>query len=332
MNLGYPAVDVHTHLAPNLSLRSLDHCGITVTGSGPYSVDGTLIGPPSLYKPKRLLSYLDECGLDQALVSVPPPFYRQSLGSEQRPAWISAINDGIRNACHIDARLKPLVYLPMEDPELAVKVVSEHLSADDVAGWSAAAGGGSRDLADAEFEKFWQLLEADGRPLVLHPGVSPDQRLQDFYLHNLLGNPVETGVAVGQLVFGRVLEKYPQLRIVLVHCGGVVPAVASRWQQGFTTARPGIDLSMRSVSDSLQQFYTDCLTHDPSNVDLARQVFGDDRLLLGSDWPFPMGLSDPYVSVRHLGEDLQEAIARGNANTLTALAPPNSPLQKVNTK
>jgi len=80
-------------------------------------------------------------------------------------------------------------------------------------------------MDDPALEPVWSALGARRKPLVLHPGESPDARLGPHYLSNLLGNPVETGVAAAQLVLGGVLTRHPDLQIVLVHRGGVLPAV-----------------------------------------------------------------------------------------------------------
>lgn len=319
-----PAIDVHTHLAPVLDPAAQRENGTPSDAEGRLVLDGRAIGPHALYASARLLQHLDDRELDAAFVSVPPPFFRQHLDAAQKQAWVDAVNEGILAACAVDARLRPLAYIPFEDPAAAVRTIRTHLATDGFAGWVGAAGGRSAALDSPALDEAWNLLAADGRPVMLHPAESPDERLAPHYLHNLLGNPVETAVAVGELVLGGVLAANPHLRIVLVHCGGVVPAVAARWQRGLDTARPGIDTSLPPVTTLLQSLYTDCPTHDGANVDLARHVFGDDRLLLGSDWPFPMGLEDPREPLGHLSPALQDQIARTNPSRLTAAHQPLS--------
>jgi aminocarboxymuconate-semialdehyde decarboxylase len=165
----------------------------------------------------------------------------------------------------------------------------------------AGAGGRCPSLADPGYEPLWRALEADGRALMLHPAQSPDYRLADFYLHNLLGNPVETAVAAAQLVFGNVLARHPGLRVVLVHGGGVVPAVAGRWARGVETARPGVPEQELGVRDALRRFWVDDLTHDATMAGALVEVFGADKVLLGSDWPFPMGTPDPAAALAGTG-------------------------------
>lgn len=316
-----PSIDVHTHLAPKLHDSELATLRLSKDIHDRYELNGNALGPRALYDAQLLIDYLATANVDEAFVSVPPPFFQQDLTLEAATHWFNSIARGIVDACAADSRLHPLVHLPLEHPSLATQIARQYLGESDIAGWSAGAGGKSTALDSPELSELWGLLAADGRPVLLHPASTPDKRLDPYYLHNLLGNPVETGVAVGELVFGGVLDRLPQLKLVLVHCGGVVPSVASRWQHGFDTARPSIDTSLTPVKDTLRKFYTDCLTHDSANVELARRVFGDSQLLLGSDWPFPMGLTDPRAPISHLDAEIQENIARDNPRRLKSLLP-----------
>lgn len=183
----------------------------------------------------------------------------------------------------------------------------------------AGVGGGSGSLAETGLEPLWAGLQADGRMMLLHPGPSPDPRFDEFYLSNLLGNPVETALGAAQLLFGGVLVRYPGLRVVLMHCGGALPAVLGRWQRGVDTRRPGISADTTPPVEAARRFWVDCLAHDPVLLDLAVQTFGPDKIVLGSDWPFPMGHPDPRSLVAHRGERFAERAAVNNASGLLGL-------------
>lgn len=306
-----PAVDVHAHLAPDLSGGDPARLGVSVDGAA-LSIAGHRIGPPGLYRPADLLAFLDRAQLEEALVSVPPPFYRQGLRGRAAADWVTALNDGLVQACAISPRLRPLAYLPLDDPDLAVRTLDSLADTGRFAGCTGGAGGGSARLDDPALLPMWSALEDRRSLLLLHPGASPDDRLAAHYQHNLTGNPVETAVAASQLVFGGVLDRYPRLQVVLVHCGGAVPVLAGRWRRGVETGRPGLPEPPVDVTALLRRLWVDCLSHDPAVVDLAASVFGRDHLLLGSDWPYPMGTDDPAATSRHLGTDVAERIARTN--------------------
>jgi aminocarboxymuconate-semialdehyde decarboxylase len=311
-----PGIDLHTHLAPDLTAVDTTTPGLpalTVGDDRVAVVGGTRIGPADLYHPDRLEQHLDSADLDEAVVSVPPPFYRQGTAPEEAAAWVRAINDGLLAVVADRPRLTPLAYLPLEHPAEAIAEYDRIAGDRRFAGVVGAAGGNSRPLDAEELRPLWQRLDRDARMLQLHPGHSPDGRLAAYYLSNLLGNPVETAVAAGQLVFGGVLAEFPRVRIVLVHCGGCVPMVTGRWERGHETGRPGVPRLALAPVAAVRRFYVDALSHDPAVVDLAVSVFGADRLVLGSDWPFPMGTADPAETVRHRGAAYVHQVSTVNA-------------------
>lgn len=300
--------DIHAHLIPPLDAADLAPVGLAAE-QGRVVNGATAIGPPAIYRTADLISWLDDVGLDSALVSVPPPLYRQGRGPQAARDWSRALNDALVSVLDGE-RLFPLAYLPLDEPEVAVDEVArfrrEH--PESSFGFSGSAGGGSVSLADPRLAPLWAALVEADLPMVLHPGFSPDARLDEFYLSNLLGNPAETGLAAGQLVFGRVLTDNPELRLALVHCGGVVPAIAGRWEQGVRSARPGVRPDV-DVRGSLRRLWVDCLAHDHAMVNLAARTFGADHLLLGSDWPFPMGDLDPHQALTGLPDPSGPATA-----------------------
>ncbi|BCB88465.1 amidohydrolase family protein [Phytohabitans suffuscus] len=294
-------VDVHTHLAPVLDRV--------------YTVDG----PPGLGDPARLERHLDGAGLAGAIVSVPPPYYRQDLTGDDGVAWAAAVNAGLATRIEGYPRLRALAFLPLHDPAAALRAY-QGIQDGAWVGVVAGAGGRCPSLADPAFEPLWRALDADGRALMLHPAHSPDHRLADFYLHNLLGNPVETAVAAAQLVLGNVLARHPGLKVVLVHGGGAVPALAGRWARGVETARPGVPEQELGVRDALRRFWVDGLTHDAMMARALVELFGADKVLLGSDWPFPMGADDPAAALNACPALAGAGIAAKAATTNAAAA------------
>ncbi|GAB3436880.1 amidohydrolase family protein [Phycicoccus ginsengisoli] len=291
-------IDLHTHLAP------------------PVWPDELAPGPAKLADPGALEQWLDEVDLDAALVSPPPPYYRQDLPEVESADWVRRLNDGLDRMLDGRPRLAPATYLPLEHPQVALQEAHRALEREQFAAFTGSAGGGSVPLDDPCLEPLWALLEEHDAAILLHPGQSPDDRLNQHYLANLLGNPYETGVAAAQLLLGDVLGRHSELRVMLVHCGGVLPSVLSRWQRGIDTTRPGLQPLTRPLSEALRGIWVDALNHEPQVVDLALRQFGADRTVLGSDWPFPMGLQDPREPLQHLAGDLLTDIGITNATTL----------------
>jgi aminocarboxymuconate-semialdehyde decarboxylase len=304
-----PSIDFHAHLAPVIDDDAL---GVT-RENGRLVIDGHAVGPGGLYDRSALCAFLDSLGIDEAVVSPPPPFFRQGLPAATRVRWVDAVQRGTLIAIAGEPRLHPLAYLPLEDPGAALAGYEAVRGDGPFAGVCGSAGGGSASLADPAFEPLWQALDEDAALVFLHPGTSPDARLRDFYLHNLSGNPVETALAAAQLVFGDVLARHPSMRVMLVHCGGCVPDLVPRWDHGVATQRPGVPELTEVPSVAVRRLYVDCLVHDAGALDRAVDVFGADRIVLGSDWPFPMGSADPAALVAHRGAAFVDQVARDNA-------------------
>ena len=244
--------------------------------------------PPQLSQPGALREHLDRLGLEHAVVSIPPPFYRQDLAGDEAASWVATVNDGLAQLVADEPQFSAFAYLPLEHPSLARREV-ERVDGRGFVGFTAASGGRSASLADPELEPVWHALDERGAALLLHPGASPDPRLEPMYLGNLLGNPFETTLAAAQLIFGDVPARFPRIKVVLAHGGGAVAALAGRWQRGVDTDRPGLRELTEDPLTAVKRFYVDSITHHPEVTDLVRRVLGPDRIVFGTDWPFPMG-------------------------------------------
>lgn len=286
-------LDVHAHLAPvnlealaaidgvkwDLALRCLD-------------VDGKLLRITELYQPEKLIQWMDSKGIGQAWISIPPPLYRQQLGEDAAEHWCHYVN---RELCVIASasrgRLRALIHLPLEHPSLALRLYEGHAE-PEIAGCALAAGGHSSIvLSDEAYLPLWRMLHDNKTFVFLHPGTCHDKRLAQFYLENLLGNPVETAIAATHLIMAGIPERFPQIRFCLAHGGGAFPGIVGRLERGFTTNRPGVNVSVERPMLAARRLWADGITHDPGALRQAEGVFGRDHILYGSDWPFPMGLS-----------------------------------------
>jgi len=96
----------------------------------------------------------------------------------------------------------------------------------------------------------------------------------------------EATIAAAHLVFAGVMHRFPGLNIILAHGGGCVAALCGRWQRGAITDRPGVpDLALKPI-DAVRRFYVDSLVHSPAYLRAIAELIGEDKILLGSDWPF----------------------------------------------
>lgn len=313
------AVDVHAHLVPVLpeELDAID--GVAAVG-GKLEIDGHLVGLDALYRPERLAQWLDANAISRALVSAPPPTYRLHLDGHATRLWADYLNDGLIRICASDPdKLAPMLHLPVHHPDVALAIATEGAKAS-IDRFSVPAGPvGSIVFSDASLDPLWTALDAQRAFVFIHPGACCDGRLTAFYLENLLGNPYETAVAAAHLVFGGVLERFPGVAFCLAHGGGAVGILAGRWQRGFDTERPDVDRSKAPPAEMVKRFYVDCILHDPAAIRLAAAVFGREKLLFGSDWPFPMGLTSPHAQLALVDAEMRRLIFETNSRRVEAL-------------
>ena len=286
-------LDVHTHLAPIDAPRLLTLAGVSWDAAAQaLTLDGHAVRMADLFKPQRLIAWMDRHAVRRAWVSIPPPLYRQSLGAADALGWCTYVNEELLKVTQASGeRLQALYYLPLEHPAL-LPTLQGRYAVNAYAGVAVAAGGHPEIVMDdAKYEPLWRWLDALGASVLVHPATCCDTRLARHYLENLVGNPIETGVAAAHLVMAGVPGRFPRIRFVLAHAGGTFPMLCGRLQRGFETKRPGVDLGVELPLQAARRFWADGIAHHPAALNAARAVFGADHVMFGSDWPFPMGMT-----------------------------------------
>ena len=223
-------------------------------------------------------------------------------------AMAQVYNDAV-SAAHLKypKRLIGLAQIPMQDPALALKELERAAKLPGMRGLYLATNIDGRELDHKDFWDIYAKCQDLGWPIFLHPVYTVGgERFKRFYLKNLLGNPYDTGIAAACLIFGGVLDAFPRLEINLPHAGGTLPGVIGRLDHG-TKSRAELKHMKRLPSEYLRRFTYDTIGHDDMiNRNLIRQV-GADRVLLGSDYCFDMGLEEPVHVVERL-TDVSEAL------------------------
>ena len=218
-------------------------------------------------------------------------------------ALSQAFNDAASAACvkHPN-RFVGLAMVPMQDPALALRELERAAKLPGMRGLYLATSIDGTELDDKRYWDVYAKCEALGWPIFLHPVYTiGSERLTRFYLRNLLGNPYDTGVAAACLIFGGVLDAFPKLEINLPHAGGTLPGLIGRLDHG-AKVRPELQHMRELPSEYLRRFTYDTIGHDDRiNLNLVRLV-GADRVLLGSDYCFDMGLEQPVHTVERLTE------------------------------
>jgi aminocarboxymuconate-semialdehyde decarboxylase len=202
-------------------------------------------------------------------------------------------------------RISALGAVPLQDPPLAATELRALMADGTLAGVEVAASVGGVALGDERFEPFWEAAEASGALVFIHPTTRgfPVAALQDMYLWNLVGNPMETTVTAAHMVLAGVLERHPRLRVLLAHAGGAVLALRGRLRHGHAAVAAAGQRLHEPPDDSLRRLHYDTITHDPALLRAVVEFAGAERVLLGSDQPFDMADPRPTETVRQAGLD-----------------------------
>jgi aminocarboxymuconate-semialdehyde decarboxylase len=326
------AIDVHSHYFPQSFLDLIEKHGPShgfeyknVEGKGPQFKHGHLVtGPvgPKFVDLDTRLQAMDEQGVEAHALSLSQPMVYWAKGDlAQRLS--EAYNDALALAHERHpGRLVGLATLPMHESALALKEVDRAAKLPGVRGFYVATQVLGKDLSDTAFLPVFERIAASGLPLFLHPvEVIGQQRLSAYYLTNLLGNPFESAIAAAHLIFGGVLDRLPELVVCLPHSGGAFPWLVGRLNRGWEKRADLKHIKQQPV-DYLRRFYYDTVGYSDHVLEYLVKVIGADRVLMGSDYCFPIAYEKPVdVVTAHprLNEEQKRKIVDENARRLLGL-------------
>jgi aminocarboxymuconate-semialdehyde decarboxylase len=199
-------------------------------------------------------------------------------------------------------RFSGMAVVPLQDGRLAAQELEYAATQLGLRGVMVAPNFLDRNLDDPSLEPLWTVAEQLAQPVLVHP-YAPQVgfRLQRYNLSQAVGNPMDTTIAAGSLVFGGVVDRHPDLKVILVHGGGFFPYQIGRFQRVYAVTPEAREHARRPPLDYLRWFYYDTvLLYAPAVRYLAQSV-GSSRVLLGSDYPFDVGDGDPVATVRAAG-------------------------------
>ena len=264
------------------------------------------------------LADLDAMGIDMQLIAPPPPQCYYTVPLDIAVKATQMVNDGIAEFCaKAPDRFKGFGAVPMTDSGEAVKELErcvKHLGFTGVEILTTIAG---KELSDPAFASFWKKAEELGVLVMLHPnGFTEASRLSRFYFNNVLGNPLETTIALHYLIFDGVLERHPKLKILAVHGGGYLGAYSGRIDHAWGARSDSHGALPNSPTSYLKRIYVDTVVFTPNQLAELVRVFGADHVVLGTDYPYDMAEYDPLGHI---------AAAEGfDATTVAALAGGNT--------
>ena len=327
------AVDVHAHvIVPELlrdaapeeswrpALRRAD--GRRVVEFGGRKISSMINECVEL---DRILAAQERAGIDHVVLSPWVPLLFYDVEPQEALHRCRIQNDGLeRMRRDRPYRVSVLGSVPLQDPPLAASELEALMASGAFAGVEITASVGGTYLGDPQFQPFWEAAERTGALVFIHPTTSGfiAGAFGDYYLHNLVGNPMETTLTAAHMVLSGVMERRPRLKVLLAHGGGAILALRGRLRHGHEAIGAAGAALTESPEAAIRRFMFDTVTHDPAVLrDLVRYV-GAEQVLLGSDYPFDMADPHPVETVRRaaLEEGDEAAVLSGNAERLLAIA------------
>lgn len=325
----YLVVDIHAHLNVASAERALREAIPGLPRGLPFSCPASDAVNARMFEQigSRLngvserLADMDRLGVDVQALSPNPGQYYYFAPPELGRDLARTINDGIAEAtASAPDRLVGIGTVPLQDVGMAVDELRRMVRDCNMRGVEIGTNVGGRDLADAAFRPFFAAAEELSILVFLHPlGFTQGDRLTEHYLNNLVGNPLESTIALSHLIFGGVLDAYPGLKICVAHGGGYLPAYRGRMDHAFRAREDCRQHIACEPSAYLGRLWFDSLVFDSSQLDYLVETFGADRICLGSDYPFDMGEPDPVGFVSHLKEAARAKVLGSNAAQLLGL-------------
>lgn len=309
-------IDVHTHILPKDIPRwkdkfgyggfiSLDHhkpcCATMVRDDGTSFRDVD----ENVWSAEKRIEECDVLGVGVQVLSTVPVMFSYWAKPNDGAEISRFINDGIADVVNRHPkRFVGLGTVPMQDPRLAVREL-ERCKQIGLVGVEIGTNVNQLNLSEPQFFEFFEACERLGMAVFVHPwDMMGEKDMQKYWLPWLVGMPAEVSRAICSLIFGGVLERLPQLRICFAHGGGAFPFTIGRIDHGFNV-RPDLCAvdNPHSPRKYLSRMYFDSLVHGQSKLDYLITLVGADQVMLGSDYPFPLGEAEPGKQIQSSDHD-----------------------------
>jgi aminocarboxymuconate-semialdehyde decarboxylase len=325
------AIDMHNHLiAPEVAdflkregekyaTRLIEQDGqkffvIQESSRRPYN--------DKISRPEARIPDMDAGGVGIQAVSCVPFLMYPEVSPDLGLAIAQVNNDALAAiGTRLPERFMPLASVPLQAPVLATREL-ERVAKLGLRGVEIPPRIQEQGLDEPQFAEFWDAAEALRMVVCIHPfEAAPKGMLARYGLGILAGNLFDTGLAAALLIYGGVLERHPHLRVVLYHAGGALPSMLGRLDMGFERLPDCRSAIPRPPSTYVNQFCFDTVAFNRAMLRYLVDTYGAERLVIGTDYPLPAGITQPVAEVKALGlaSDAEAAVLSGNARRLLRL-------------
>jgi aminocarboxymuconate-semialdehyde decarboxylase len=299
-------IDIHTHIMPEKipnwfdkfgygDFIHLDHhkpcCARMMKGDKFFREIES-----NCWEPKDRIIDMSATDVDIQVLSTIPVLFNYWAKPAEGLETSRFFNDHICSCVtHYPDKFIGLGTVPLQDIDMAIKEMERCVNELKMPGIEIGSNINQLNLSDQKFDPFWEAAQELNCSIFIHPWeMMGENEMMKYWLPWLVGMPAETARAICSLIFGGVMEKYPNLKFAFAHGGGSFPATVGRVEHGWKV-RPDLCAIDNPINprDYLGKFWVDSLVHDEVSFDVLMKTVGEDKICVGSDYPFPLGEHRP---------------------------------------
>jgi aminocarboxymuconate-semialdehyde decarboxylase len=319
-------VDCHAHLVPPDLLVAIRKSPAKFPNVRQIEDSGSLALAFAGAKPTRPVSkplsdiasrvaWMAAQGIDKQVVGGWVDMFGYELPGAEAENWSRLTNDGLQAVAKSEPRFVPLATVPLGDGVRAAAVLKDAMKAGFAGAMIGTLPRGVGSTLDAaDLEPFWQAADETGALIHIHPSFDAgDARVNDFGLANGLGRITDAAVAVARLICAGHVTRYKDAKFFAPMGAAALPFVLGRLKRN-AAITPGIG----DPVEALSRIYTDTILHEARVLKFVVEMMGADRLMMGSDMPFPIGDTEPMkiVAAADLSKEQAASINGGLAARL----------------
>jgi aminocarboxymuconate-semialdehyde decarboxylase len=328
------SIDIHAHIMPHQATDLANggewHGYTMQTGDGQNVLtrrgkEAHLI-PKMMFTPEQRLADMDSLGVDVHVLSTWTRLYNYELPTGDCLAIAKDCNDSLGQLIkQWPDRFMGLGTLPMQDVNAAITELDRSMTELGLKGAQINDHVNGLPMGEDDFLPFWKAVEEMGAVILFHQSESDTvvkYRSNNYHLNNTIGNLADRTVTYASLVYGGVMDKFPNLKICLSHGGGYTAFGAGRMDRGWQVRSEARATLAQPPSRYLSDFYYDCLTHSEDALRFLIDTVGIDQVVMGSDWPFDMAVDSPIEwlnGMSSITQDERDAIIKTNLAELLGL-------------
>jgi aminocarboxymuconate-semialdehyde decarboxylase len=326
--------DMHCHFFPQAFLDEARKPGnpfqasiSPVNGTDHLICEGNFDHPltPDFYSDERMIADMDRRQVQMSAISSAPPTLSYWADAKSAGQLASRINESIAQRVHDHpGRFLGLGTVPLQDIGQSIHEARRAIRELGLHGLMIGSNVNGKNLNHPDYFPFFQAVEELDTPLFIHPYLPAGaERMQDYYLHNLVGMVSETGLAISSTIYGGVLERLPNLRLCFAHAGGVLPYILGRQDHGYRVRLEECRAAIpKPPSHYFAMLYFDSITFHPLALRYLIDLVGVERIMIGSDYPFDMGPEQPVLEIMnnpYLSDQEKEKVIGKNAQVFFRL-------------